>query len=269
MAKLTICGMSDPGRKRSQNEDNFIIGNIVENKKMIYCEIPIDSSYIWKYGLLVAVADGMGGHNAGDVASDLALSIISRYLALSNKTTTTPEEIINILRNGILSSHKTILDMSVSSPNFTGMGSTIAGLYFVKDAMYTFHAGDSRVYRFRHGGLLQITKDHSFVQTLIDTGNLSAEDAPFHPDKNIITNSLGAGESKCNPEITNKYGYFEGDIFLVCSDGLTDMVEEDDMCKILMNETSLKNMTNQLILSTNENGGEDNISAVLIRIDSN
>lgn len=264
---LKICGSSDIGKKRDHNEDAFLIGNLIENKENIYFEIPLDSSFIKNYGLLVAVADGMGGHNAGEVASDLALNLLSRQLISTRKERFHTDEIINILRNSIISSHEAILEMSKRSTEYSGMGTTLAGLFFCKDTLYTFHAGDSRVYRLRNGGLFQMTKDHSLVQSLIDIGQLSAEEATTHPQKNIITNSLGGGNGTCEPDVTDKYGYFEQDIFLICSDGLTDMLDEETITAVLIDSASIQEKVSNLINRANERGGDDNITIILIKVE--
>ncbi|GFP24244.1 PPM family protein phosphatase, partial [Candidatus Hakubella thermalkaliphila] len=240
MAKLLICGKTDIGKKGEYNEDAFLIGGIVENKKELYLEIPLDSSFIKYYGLLVAVADGMGGHNAGDVASGLALNLLSRQFMSSPKGVLTQEEITMALRDSIFSAHKAILDVSRSNPCYSGMGTTIGGVYFTGDGFYTYHAGDSRLYRLRHSGLKQLTKDHSLVQSLIELGQITIEESYAHPQKNVITNCLGGGNSNCEPEVAHNYTAFEGDIFLLCSDGLSDIVDADKIEEILNSERMLR-----------------------------
>jgi len=266
MMKLIICGRSDVGKKRDHNEDVFLIGNAIENISPIYTEIPIESLFIRTYGLLLAVADGMGGHNAGEVASDISLNLLTRRMIAIRKDRLKAEEIVDMLRDSIMTAHEEILNMSNSSPEHHGMGTTIAGLYFHGENLYTFHAGDSRVYRFRNGVLFQITKDHSFVQSLIDIGQLNREDSYSHPQKNVITNSLGGGTDKCEPEVTDKYSYFDNDIFLICSDGLSDMVDEKSLENILGSAGTIVQKVDKLISYANEHGGEDNITLILIEI---
>ena len=264
---LKICGSSDIGKKRDHNEDAFVIGNLIESKETIYLEIPIESSVIRNYGLLVCGADGMGGHNAGEVASDLALNLLSRQLMSTRKERFQADEVINILRNAIVFSHEALLEMSKGSTDYSGMGTTLAGLFFCKDTLYTFHAGDSRIYRLRNGGLLPLTKDHSLVQMLLNTGQISEEEALMHPQKNIITISLGGGDNKCEPEITDKYGYFEDDTFLICSDGLTDMLDEESITAVLIDSASIQEKVSNLITRANERGGDDNITIILIKVE--
>lgn len=264
---LKICGSSDIGNKRDHNEDAFIVGNLIESKETLYLEIPIESSVIRNYGLLVCCADGMGGHNAGEVASDLALNLLSRQLMSIRKERFQADEVIDILSKAIVFSHEALLEMSKRSTDYSGMGTTLAGLFFCKDTLYTFHAGDSRIYRLRNGGLLPLTKDHSLVQMLLNTGQISEEEALMHPQRNIITNSLGGGDSKCEPEITDKYGYFEDDIFLICSDGLTDMLDDESIAAVLIDSASMQEKVSNLINRANERGGDDNITIILIKVE--
>jgi PPM family protein phosphatase len=261
---LKICGKTDIGRKRRHNEDSFIINNIIENEEGVYLEIPLESSFIKNYGLLVAVADGMGGHNAGEVASDLALKLISQQLMSTRKEGVQADEIKKTLRNSIISAHKTICEKSRNTPECIGMGTTIAGLYFYRDALYTFHAGDSRVYRMRNGGLFQMTNDHSLVQELVNVGQITKEESYLHTKKNEITNSLGGGDNRCKPEITDQYALWPDDIFVICSDGLSDMLNDRLLAKALAEDIPLRDKMDSMIALANEQGGEDNITAILI-----
>lgn len=263
MAKLVICGRSNIGKKREHNEDAFLIGSIVENKEEVYLEISLESLFVKNYGLLVAIADGMGGHNAGEVASNLALNLLSRQFSSSPGGTMQKEEIKEFLRNSLISAHNAILDMSKGNPDYYGMGTTIVGAYFTDDGFYVYHAGDSRLYRLRNGGLKQLTKDHSLVQSLIDLSQITIEESYNHPQKNVITNSLGGGNNKCEPEVADNHTAFEGDIFLLCSDGLSDMITEDVIEEILNSSKTIKEGVGSLIDTANKNGGRDNITAIL------
>lgn len=266
MAKLIICGRSDIGKEREHNEDAFLIGSIVENKEEVYLEISLESWFVKNYGLLVAVADGMGGHNAGEVASGLALNLLARQFLSSPGGTMQKEEIKESLRNSIISAHNAILDISKGNSDYYGMGTTIVGAYFTGDGFYVYHVGDSRLYRLRNGGLRQLTKDHSLVQSLIDIGQIAIEESYNHPQKNVIINSLGGGDDKCEPEVTDNYTAFEGDIFLICSDGLSDMVDEDIIERVLNSEILLREKVDYLINTANDRGGKDNITTVIFMI---
>ena len=130
MGMLVMAGVTDSGRKRELNEDTFVIGGMIENRGALSCEVPLEASVIQRYGLLAAVADGIGGHSAGNVASNLALNIISRELSLTDKAMTDQDAIYNILNNSVVLASKKIYDMSLGSADLSGMGTTVAGLYF-------------------------------------------------------------------------------------------------------------------------------------------
>lgn len=267
MIKLNIYGKSDVGLAREHNEDAFLIGSIVENKEDIYTEICLESSFIKKYGFLTAVADGMGGHAAGEIASGLALNYLSKSFLSSQNALLQNEEIIKALKDSIIAAHNAILNMSKTNPDYSGMGTTLVGTCFTGNKLYVYNVGDSRLYRFRNGGLRQLTKDHSLVQTLIDTGQITHEESRSHSQKNVITNSLGGGDNKCTPDIADNLTYFEGDIFLLCSDGLSDMLDEEATEEILVKDISIKEKVISLINLANEKGGKDNITVVLIFIE--
>jgi len=209
----------------------------------------------------------MGGHNAGEVASNLALNLLCRQFLSSPKGTLQKEEIKESLRKSIISAHNAIIDMSKNNPHYYGMGTTIVGVYFTADGFYVYHVGNSRLYRLRNGSLKQLTKDHSLVQSLIDLGQITVEESYNHPQKNVITNSLGGGSDKCEPEITDNYTEFEGDIFLLCSDGLSDMASEDVIEGILNSKKNIQEKVDWLIDTANENGGKDNITTILIKVE--
>ena len=266
MAKLVICGKSNIGKEREHNEDTFLMGCIVDNKDEVYLELPLESSYIKKYGFLAAIADGIGGHSAGEVASGLTLDLLSRQFMLFPKGAFSKEEIKIALKDSILSIHNTILETAKTNPVYSDMGTTLVGVYFTSNGFYVYHVGDSRLYRLRNNGLKQLTKDHSLIQSLIESGQIAVEESHNHPQKNVIINSLGGGNTKCEPEVIDSYTAFESDIFLLCSDGLSDMVNEDRIEKILNNERPIRARVSELINTANENGGKDNITVVLIEV---
>lgn len=266
MIKLNIYGKSDVGLERKHNEDAFLIGSIIENKEDVYTEVYLESSFIKKYGFLIAVADGIGGHAAGDVASELALNHLSRFFLSSQNALLQNEEVIKTLKDSIIAAHNVILDMGKTNIDYSGMGTTLVGTYFTSNKLYVYNVGDSRLYRFRNGALRQLTKDHSLVQILIDTRQIIHEESYTHPQKNVITNSLGGGDNKCKPDIVDNLTYFTGDIFLLCSDGLSDMVAEDIIEGILNSEKSIQEKVICLINTANDNGGKDNITVVLFMI---
>jgi serine/threonine protein phosphatase PrpC len=225
---------TDPGRRRRNNEDVFV------------CEPP-----------LFAIADGMGGAQAGEVASGLAAQALKK-----GGGTGTPEERVNTL---IQSANRLVYERAHEDTALTGMGTTLT-LALVGAGSVTFgHVGDSRAYRLREGKLEQITQDHSLVAELTRAGKLSEEEAETHPQRSVITRALGTDADVDGDIFTVETR--EGDIFLLCSDGLTDMVGDQAIEEILEKQrASLKKAAQELVKAANRGGGEDNITVLLFEI---
>lgn len=206
--------MTDVGRNRDHNEDAI--------------------AWDMKMGLAL-LADGMGGHNAGEVASALAVDSVRTSLA----EVLTPEIVASgivdfseALRDAVDYANREIHEQSTERPECSGMGTTMAVALFVNHNVILAHVGDSRVYRFRGNELIQITSDHSLVQEMIDNGYLSEEEAQLSTNRNLITRALGIGE-EVEIDICEKSTAI-GDIYLLCSDGLTDMISDQEIMKALM-----------------------------------
>ncbi len=227
--EIHICGYSDVGRTRTRNEDAFLVGNIIERKGLVNVDISMDSTSVQEQGILIAVADGMGGMGSGDVASILGLQAFSNHYYGNISPDASEEDVNELLRQSILHAHQLISEASASKEDGSRMGTTLVGLNVIKGGICRYHAGDSRLYRYRAKELRQITKDHSFVQMLVDSGKLSEDEAESHSRKNEITNSLGGG-STCKPEIVRltEKDARAGDIFLLCSDGLSNMLDHNE-----------------------------------------
>ncbi|MGI8908550.1 MAG: Stp1/IreP family PP2C-type Ser/Thr phosphatase [Candidatus Sumerlaeaceae bacterium] len=250
--KLHSFGITDVGLKRTHNEDNFFRSD--------------------ELGLYL-VADGMGGHAAGEVASSAAIEAIvgfaerhSRDDALTwpfgfDQRLSAPA---NALVSGIRLANQTLFSMQQERPELNGMGTTIATLRIAEGEATLAHVGDSRVYRMRGDDLTQLTSDHSWVNEQLQKNIITAEEARNHRYKNVITRALG---NRTDLEIDVRNEPVEaGDRFLVCSDGLSGMVEDWEMREVLtVAETDLRGAANKLVALANEAGGHDNISVVLIR----
>ena len=218
---------TDVGKKRSMNQDFF------------YC----NENNVGSFHNLLIVADGMGGHKAGDQASKLCVKSIVETIEQSNKS---------------------IYDAARENIAFEGMGTTMVACTLVDGKMYVANIGDSRLYLIRES-IHQITDDHSLVEELVKQGNLTESEARVHPQKNIITRALGIDQ-----EVRADYFEIEmhkDDIILLCSDGLSNMIEDDDMEYIIKNSATLEEAGDKLIESANRNGGDDNITAVLAKIE--
>jgi protein phosphatase len=247
--KLTFVGQTDTGRVREHNEDT--IANDLD------------------VGLLV-LADGMGGYNAGEVASGIAVKTITNLVreglaredlgSLDRATGLTRPSIV--LRDAITRANKIIYQTARSQAECEGMGTTVVAALFYDNRISIAHVGDSRLYRQRGSQIAQVTMDHSLLQELVDRGFYSPEEAQRAANKNYVTRALGV-EPQVEVEV-QEHPVDKGDIFILCSDGLSDMVEDEDIrLTISTFGANLDTVAKQLIQLANENGGRDNVSVVL------
>ncbi|WP_076593491.1 Stp1/IreP family PP2C-type Ser/Thr phosphatase [Herminiimonas arsenitoxidans] len=249
---LQFASKTDTGLVRSHNED----------------AIEVSADY-----QIAVLADGMGGYNAGEVASGIATAMFRSTLeqnlqqlqtkgrAASSKT------LQRLLVESVASANAQILEVARAQPQFSGMGTTLVAALFHHDKVVLAHVGDSRAYRFRQGVLTQLTRDHSQLQEQIDAGLVSPEWARFAPNKNLITRALGVA-SQIDVEV-NDYSIEAGDVYLLCSDGLSDMLASEQISAMLEdNDTDLDLLCSSLVQAANNNGGRDNISVILAKIES-
>jgi serine/threonine protein phosphatase PrpC len=242
---MKYTAISDIGQKRSVNEDRaamFVRSDFVR---------------------LGVVADGMGGHNAGDIASEMAISLMEKYFYSADATQFDTEvSTRNWLKQSIKEMNTAIYQYSLTHENCQGMGTTLLAAILSHKVNVLCHIGDSRAYEFHQGQLNQLTKDHSYVNVLVENGEISEEEAENHPKKNLIIKSLGT-EKVIEPDIIPvslpTYAYL-----LLCSDGLSNKISRGEMITILATKSSVREKGKELIRLANENGGEDNISLVLI-----
>lgn len=235
---MLVHGMSDIGLVRATNEDSYL------------CEL----------SHLFVVADGMGGHAAGEIASKLAVTTISRYIQEHDEKIKYEE----LLKQAIVQSNTAVYQLSLSKEEFAGMGTTVTAAYVEGNTLYWGHVGDSRIYLLRNGELSQITNDHSLVWELVQSGNITKEEAKSHPKRNMLTRAVG---TSCLIKIdTGAMALEAEDIILLCTDGLTNMVSEQEMYSILTNqEDDLEGIVNQLVVNAKNAGGADNITAILLK----
>lgn len=222
---------------------------------------------------LVVLADGMGGYNAGEVASGIAVAVMVAEITqpLQERSPTerdeeTGEELaVALLSNSIRKANASIYDAAQSQAQYAGMGTTIVSALFYDNRLVAGHVGDSRLYRLRGETLESITRDHSLLQEQIDCGMISVENARHSQNKNLVTRAVGI-DPDVLPEI-HVHDVLPGDIYLLCSDGLNDMVEDDDIQSILYAmQGNLALAAEQLIQTANDNGGRDNISVILVKV---
>lgn len=243
---------TDIGRKRKNNQDNYCTHKFAE------------------HALLCAVFDGMGGHAGGETASKIARDrfVCTVTEALSSKVNAelgcldaTKTQIINVLEKAIAVANTAIFDTSAESELLAGMGTTLTAILINGDVGYAVNVGDSRIYCVKDGEITKITRDHSYVQYLIDLGEITEEEAKTNANKSIITRAVG---TESQVEADNYTVDCKDASILLCSDGLTNHVENDELLTIITNGENAENTISTLINTANDNGGSDNITAILI-----
>ncbi|HIR14132.1 MAG TPA: Stp1/IreP family PP2C-type Ser/Thr phosphatase [Candidatus Choladousia intestinavium] len=234
----TYC-ITDIGKRRSMNED---------------CVYASDQP-VGNLPNLLIVADGMGGHNAGELASRFTVESIVDYIGKAAEDRPIP-----LLSHAIHQANENVIEKAKTEKSLEGMGTTVVAATIQGSYLYVANVGDSRLYLIDKD-ITQITRDHSLVEEMIRVGELKREDARTHPDRNVITRAIGVKEPV-------RIDFFDmklekGDIILLCSDGLTNMVEDRDILKLVKKSGSLKEAASRLVTEANKNGGKDNISVVL------
>jgi PPM family protein phosphatase len=207
---------------------------------------------------LLAIADGMGGHAAGEVASAVA---ISKIAPLDQQNLTDSDDMLDALAAAVTSARDTLHDMSVADPSTEGMGTTLTAMLWAGAQVAVCHIGDSRAYLLRDGDLYQITRDHTLIQSLVDEGRLSPAAAANHPQRSLIIRAL-QGSADADPDL-GMHEAFLGDRYLLCSDGLTDVVGDEAVHKVLSRVTDADEAVSRLIDLAIENGGPDNITCIV------
>jgi PPM family protein phosphatase len=238
--KWQAAAITHVGRRRPANEDAFF--NDVER------------------GLFV-VADGMGGHAAGEIASTMAVDRVVGHFV--DAAASDPESAASVLAEAVRSANLEILARAEREPEKSGMGTTLTALAIIGEKVVIAHVGDSRAYRLRDGVFAQITVDHTWVEEQVSAGLLAREQARFHPFANIITRALGT-----QPELQVDAAQLDakpGDLYLLCSDGLTGMLDDAQILELIAENRPLDSRAKRLIQAANRAGGLDNITAILIQ----
>jgi protein phosphatase len=238
MSALEVCSRTDVGKVRPHNEDGVLVANIAG------CHI-------------LAVADGLGGHAAGEVASRVALIELEQYLGAN----LTPGNVRVALADAITKANREIHMLSAENPSYAGMGSTLVAALVCNERVVVANVGDSRAYII-DGGIDRITKDHSLVQELVDRGMITREEAFDHPQRNIVTRTLGLDEEVSADLYELDLG---SGTLLLCSDGLTDCVRDEAIHRAITNAASLDTACGDLVDMANAQGGLDNITLILAR----
>jgi serine/threonine protein phosphatase PrpC len=225
---------------------------------------------------IAILADGMGGYSAGEVASRIATDVLLESLEngldrlesqLQDLLTTRGRQIQNLMVESIQRANSAIIEAARVEPEYQGMGTTLVAALFHNDKITVAHVGDSRAYRFRQGELTQITRDHSLLQEQIDAGLISPEWARFSQNKNLVTRALGV-DPEMEVEI-HEHAIEPGEIYLLCSDGLSDMLTDEEIRDtLILCGSALQTACDVLVQKANDNGGHDNISVILARVQS-
>ena len=238
---MKVFSLTDVGRKREINQDSVFasdkpIGNIPN---------------------LFVVADGMGGHKAGDFASQYAVEVLEERIRGSEEMG--PEAIIT---DAVKEVNRSIIEAAASDVSLNGMGTTLVVATIIEHTLYFANVGDSRLYLIRDE-IQQLSRDHSVVQEMVRLGGINPEEAKYHPDKNVITRAIGAKE---DVEVDFfQHRLQKGDTVLMCSDGLTDMLDDDEIFRIVKSGRDIVETAKELVEKANENGGKDNIGIVLVQ----
>lgn len=241
-------GNTHQGMVRTNNQDGYVI-EIFDDQKTV----------------LLVVCDGMGGANAGNIASHVALEVFSQRVQEQFKQDMDETETEDMLRISAQNANQAVFEISVAKPECSGMGTTLVGAMAQGEKITLINIGDSRAYKISKDSIQQITEDHSFVQEMVRKGKLTPEEARNHPHKNLITRAIGVDTFvdsdlfHCTLE--------KDEILLLCSDGLTGMVEDNEIASIIHEAESLEQAVNNLIVRACDNGGLDNITVALYSCD--
>ncbi len=248
---MNIYGMTDIGTCRHRNEDSFG-----------YCPLmppPLIKGRRGKpaFGMLAVVCDGMGGAQGGEVASRTATEIFMNAMQNCEK-----KDVESSMQSAIAKANRAVYEKAREDDALTGMGCTAAAAVAYDDTLALLHVGDSRIYLCHEGRLLLLTRDHSYVQQLVDAGKMSAEEARHSRYKNIITRAVGTA-----PRVEADFAlcrWEEGDKLLLCTDGLTGFVEESEICAVLSENITVEDASRELIAAANARGCDDNLTALIL-----
>ncbi|RPJ56660.1 MAG: Stp1/IreP family PP2C-type Ser/Thr phosphatase [Acidobacteria bacterium] len=252
---LPSAALSDPGRKRQINEDYFLVNR--------------------RHDLYV-LADGMGGHAAGEVASQLVAGTIEEFVLLVNESAEItwpfgysvrmPYE-HNVLQTAVQLANSRVSHTAQQSEQYTGMGATVVVVWIRGTKAFYCHIGDSRIYLLREGQLSRLTQDHSLVQEQISRGLITPEEAKTHRLRHVVTRAVGGRDSV--DVSVQEQGLQVGDLLLLCSDGLTDCVTDSEICRIMGTPARPEELCQELVDTANRGGGDDNITVVLVQYSPN
>jgi protein phosphatase len=265
-------GLTDRGKVRSNNEDQFLIATLVKALQVqgtSFPQPPVQQSS--ERGHLFVVADGMGGHAGGEKASALAIDSVEAFVLdslawFAQIKGREQDQVLEDFQSALGYANARVLAEARQRPQLRGMATTLTLAYSINDTLFVAHVGDSRCYLYRAGTLYRMTRDHTLVEEMVARGALSAEDAARHPWRHLVTNAVGGDTPEVKVEV-HKVHLQPGDVVLLCSDGLTTMVTEQEVHRTLMTEADPERACRHLVQSANEAGGKDNTTVIVARFE--
>ena len=261
-------GATDKGQVRANNEDQFLIARLSKALQVVQTSLPqpklrqsSDCSHLF------IVADGMGGHAAGEQASALAIDSVETYVLealkwFAHKHGEDDDQLLAEFRQALGQAHERVRHEAIEHPELHGMGTTLTLAYSLNDQLYVAHVGDSRCYLFRERILYRITQDHTLVEDMVRKGVITEEQAVHHHWRHVITSTVGGESSKVRIDV-HRLHLQPGDVVLLCSDGLTEMQTGDDIAAILQSAATPEAACQDLVAAANAAGGKDNITVVV------
>jgi len=266
-------GLTDRGMVRDTNEDNFLIAELGRTLWVHQASLPqVETQLSRNRGHIFLVADGMGGHHAGEVASALSLASIEAFVLhlltrFSNLQATDEQAVLKDFQAALRQADERIFAEAAHHPEFSGMGTTLTLAFVSGRMLFVIHAGDSRCYLFHRHHLRQLTTDHTLAEELAQRGVIKPAEVRHHQWRHIVTNVLGGTETGVRVEM-QKTELETCDVMLLCTDGLTDMLTDEQMAAILAAEREPQSACEHLVAAANEQGGNDNITAVVARFET-
>jgi protein phosphatase len=266
-------GLTDRGKVRPSNEDQFLVADLSRILRVRQTSMPQEPTQQSRSrGHVLVVADGMGGHNAGEVASALSVETVEAFVVellrrFSNLQGEDETGVVHDLREAVLQADARIFEEAREHRELRGMGTTLTMAFASGCRLFVLHAGDSRCYLFRAGRLEQLTEDHTLVAELVSHGVIRPEEARQHPHRHVVTNALGGDQAGVRVDV-QRATLEPGDVVLLCSDGLTDLLDDRRIAAILAMEFEPEAACSRLVAEANKAGGKDNITVVVARFDA-
>ncbi len=267
---FTVCsfGLTDPGRVRTSNEDHFAIVELARTMHVHGTNIhQAQAQYSHHRGHIFIVADGMGGHRAGEVASALTIMTIEGFLLNTlnrfiNLQASEEQNVMQEFQSAVLQADAKVFEEAGRHPELLGMGTTLTMAFALEWKLFVAHAGDSRAYLFSKNELHQLTQDHTLVAEMVRQGVLTPTEASRHPSRHVVTNVLGGRDPGVGVEL-HRLDLEPDDLLLMCSDGLTEMVSDARIAAVIREEKEPRKICERLVAEANENGGKDNVTVVV------